>query len=201
MNYLQLLELHPGGLSTSASLQPGKDGSDLELTLLLHPATDSGPEEDLGVAKPELLLVQLDDVHHGSGGCLVVLCLRHSCRTQNVVATLELRIVDLYKTIVIKELLNDNQGDDLVRESSTTDGDSSQDTVALVLVHDQAGLHASGLLVGVGHHAADEVGLGLVEDGHQVVELAHEVGGHVLPPLPFSCPGPLEPPGVDQGGP
>ena len=54
---------------------------------------------------------------------------------------------------------------------------------------------------GVGHHAADEVWLGLVEDGHQVVELAHEVGGHVLPPLPFSCPGPLEPPGVDQGGP
>ena len=56
MNYLQLLELHPGGLSTSSSLQPGKDGSDLELTLLLHPATDSGPEENpLDFQQPEVL--------------------------------------------------------------------------------------------------------------------------------------------------
>ena len=71
----------------------------------------------------------------------------------------------------------------LVGESGTTDGDSSQDTVALVLVHHQAGLDASRLLVGVGHHAADEVGLGLVEGGHQVVELALEVGGDGLAAL------------------
>ena len=38
----------------------------------------------------------------------------------------------------------------------------------------------SWLLVGVGHHATDEVGLGLVEDGHQVVQLALEVGGDRL---------------------
>ena len=50
----------------------------------------------------------------------------------------------------------------------------------LVLVHDKLGLHAPRLLVGVGHHTADEVGLGLVEGRHQVVKLALEVGGHSL---------------------
>ena len=41
----------------------------------------------------------------------------------------------------------------------------------------------SGLLVGVRHHATDEVGLGLVEDAHQVVKLALEVGGDSLATL------------------
>ena len=41
----------------------------------------------------------------------------------------------------------------------------------------------SGLLVGVGHHTTDEVGLGLVEGGHQVVQLALEVGRHGLAAL------------------
>ena len=50
----------------------------------------------------------------------------------------------------------------------------------LVLVHDEVGLDTFGLLVGVGHHATDEVGLGLVEGGHQVIKLALEVGGHSL---------------------
>merc|ERR1719270_1859972 len=63
------------------------------------------------------------------------------------------------------------------------DGNAGKDTVALVLVHHKAGLHTSRLLVGVGHHATDEVGLGLVESGHQVVELALEVGGHGLAAL------------------
>ena len=73
----------------------------------------------------------------------------------------------------------------LVGESSTTDSNSSKDTVALVLVHDQTRLNTSGLLVGVRHHATDEVGLGLVEGGHQVVELALEVGGDGLAALPL----------------
>ena len=95
MDYLQLLELHPGGLSSGSGLQPGKDISNLVLTLLLHPATDAGPEEDLGVSQPELLLVQLYDVHHGSGSGLVVLCLCYCASSQDVVASLELRVVDL----------------------------------------------------------------------------------------------------------
>ena len=70
-----------------------------------------------------------------------------------------------------------------VGEASTADGNSGKHTVALVLVHHKAGLHTSGLLVGVGHHATDEVGLGLVEGGHQVVELALEVGGDSLAAL------------------
>ena len=37
--------------------------------------------------------------------------------------------------------------------------------------------------MGVGHHTTDEVGLGLVEGGHQVVELALEVGGDSLAAL------------------
>ena len=41
----------------------------------------------------------------------------------------------------------------------------------------------SWLLVGVRNHATDEVGLRLVEGGHQVVELALEVGGHGLAAL------------------
>merc|ERR1719357_675757 len=66
---------------------------------------------------------------------------------------------------------------------ATADGNSGKHTVALVLVHHKAGLHTSRLLVGVGHHATDEVGLGLVEGGHQVVQLALEVGGHGLAAL------------------
>ena len=37
--------------------------------------------------------------------------------------------------------------------------------------------------MGIWHHTTDEVGLSLVEDGHQVVELALEVGGDSLAAL------------------
>merc|ERR1712223_1123395 len=47
-------------------------------------------------------------------------------------------------------------------------------------MHDEFRLRTSRLLVSVGHHATDEVGLGLVEGGHQIVKLALEVGGHSL---------------------
>merc|ERR1719264_1040977 len=67
--------------------------------------------------------------------------------------------------------------------SITADGNTGEHTVALVLVHNQAWFHSSGLLVGVGHHTTDEVGLGLVEGCHQVVELALEVGGDSLTAL------------------
>merc|ERR1719500_2510315 len=60
---LQLLELHPSSLASGAGLQPGKDRSNLVLTLLFHPATNAGPEEHKSVSKTELLLVQLDNVH------------------------------------------------------------------------------------------------------------------------------------------
>merc|ERR1712073_87014 len=159
---LQLLELHTAGLASGSGLQPGEDGSNLVLTLLLHPTEDTGSEEDLGVTKTELLLVQLDGIHDGSSSSLVVLGLGHSLGSHNVVASLELRVQHF------------------VGEASSADGDTGQHTVALVLVHDEAGLHTSGDLVGVGHHATDEVGVGLVEGGHQVVKLTLEERGHSL---------------------
>merc|ERR1719153_780072 len=162
---LQLLELHPGRLAASASLQPGKDGTDLVLTLLLHPAANAGPEEDLGVAQPELLLVQLDHLHDSSSSGLVVLGLGHSLGGDDVVARLELRVQHL------------------VGEALPADGDAGEHTVTLVLVHNKAWLNTSRLLVGVGHNATDEVGLGLVQGGHQVVKLTLEVGGHSLATL------------------
>merc|ERR1719400_2346188 len=162
---LQFLELHPGGLASGTGLQPGEDGADLVLTLLLHPATNAGPEEDQGVAKPELLLVQLDNVHDSSGSSLVILSLGNSRGSDDVVPGLELRIGKL------------------VGESSAADGNTSKHTVALVLVHHKAWLDASGLLVGVGHNTTDEVGLSLVEGGHQVIKLTLEVGGHSLAAL------------------
>merc|ERR1719330_1761148 len=70
--------------------------------------------------------------------------------------------------------------DHFVGETSSADGNTSQHTVALILVHDQGGLHTSGLLVGVGHNTTDEVRLGLVEGGHEVIKLALEERGHSL---------------------
>merc|ERR1712045_621903 len=159
---LQLLELHTAGLASGSGLQPGEDRSNLVLTGLLHPTKNTGSEEDLGVTKTELLLVKLDCIHDGSSSSLVVLGLGHSLGSHNVVASLELRVQHF------------------VGEASSADGNTGQHTVALVLVHDQAGLHTSGDLVGVGHHTTDEVGVGLVESGHQVIKLALEEGRHSL---------------------
>merc|ERR1719412_1956797 len=159
---LQLLELHTAGLASGSGLQPGEDRSNLVLTLLLHPSEDTGSEEDLCVTKTELLLVKLDGVHDSASSTLVVLGLGHSLGSHNVVASLELGVQHF------------------VGEASSADRDTGQHTVALVLVHDEAGLHTSGDLVGVGHHATDEVGVGLVESGHQVIKLALEEGGHSL---------------------
>merc|ERR1719494_1410563 len=120
---LQLLELHPGSLTASTSLQPGEDGADLVLTLLLHPAANAGPEEDQGVTQPVFLLVQLDDVHDCLSSGLVILGLGDSGGSDDVVPCLELGIGEL------------------VGEASTADGNSGKHTVALVLVHHKAGLH------------------------------------------------------------
>ena len=49
-----------------------------------------------------------------------------------------------------------------VGESTHADPDSLEHTVASELVHDEWGLDLAGLLVGVGHQAADKVGLAVV---------------------------------------
>ena len=62
------------------------------LANLLHVAEDAGPEEDLGVAQPELLLLQLDGIEYCTGSALVILRLRYGLRCQNVVPRLELGV-------------------------------------------------------------------------------------------------------------
>ena len=119
------------------------------------------------MSKPVLLRLSLDGIQDTFGSGLVILGLGDSGGSDDVVAGLELGIGEL------------------VGEACTADGNSGKHTVALVLVHHKAGLHTSRLLVGVGHHATDEVGLGLVEGGHQVVELALEVRGDSLAALPL----------------
>merc|ERR1719356_426666 len=66
---------------------------------------------------------------------------------------------------------------------AAADGNTGKHTVALVLVHNKAGFNTSRLLVGVRHHATDEVGLSLVEGGHQIVKLSLEAGRHGLAAL------------------
>merc|ERR1719336_3138364 len=129
---------------------------------LLHLTGNTGSEEDFGVSKTELLLVHLHYIHDCSSSSLVVLGLGHSLGSNDIVARLELGIQHL------------------IRESLPTDGDTSQHTVALVLVHDEFRLRTSWLLVSVWHNTTNEVGLGLVEGGHQVIKLTLEVGGHSL---------------------
>merc|ERR1719410_1762185 len=159
---LELLELHPGGLASGSGLEPGENGSNLVLTELLHLSGNSSPEEDFGVTKTVLLLVHSDDVHDSQGGGLLVLGLGHKAGGNDVVASLELGI------------------EGLIRESHPADSDTSEHTVTLVLMHHKVGLNTSGNLVSVGHNTTDEVGLGLVEGGHQVIKLALEVGRHSL---------------------
>ena len=117
---MKLLELHSGRLSPGAGLKPSQDGSDLVLTLLLHPAANTSPEEDLGVAQPELVLLQFDNVHHSLAGRLVVLGLGHGRRSQDVVSGFELWVANL------------------VGEASTANGNTRKHTIALVLVHYEA---------------------------------------------------------------
>ena len=161
----ELLERLPGLLAPGAGLHPGEDRADPLLSLLLHPSVDSGSEEDLGVAKTELVLVQANGLHDSGASRLVVLGLGHRLGCQDVEPGLELGV------------------EGLVGETSTADGNSSEYTVALVLMHDECRLDATRDLVGVGHHATDEGGLGLVENSHEVVQLALEVGGHGLAAL------------------
>ena len=67
-----------------------------------------------------------------------------------------------------------------VGESTHADPDAFEHAVASELVHDERGLHLTGLLVGVGHKATDKVGLAGVERGHQLHKRDEVDGGHSL---------------------
>ena len=75
--------------------------------------------------------------------------------------------------------------EDPVGEASHADPDALQHTVAGELVHDEWRLHPARLLVVVGDDAADKVGLGAVERGHQSGQVCQEDPGHRLPASTF----------------
>ena len=70
-----------------------------------------------------------------------------------------------------------------VGETTTTDTDSLEHAVAGELVHHQGGVEQEGRLVVVGHDAPDEVGVGRVQGGQELVKLGPEGGGHGLEDL------------------
>ena len=70
-----------------------------------------------------------------------------------------------------------------VGETTTADTDSLEHAVAGQLVHHQGGVQQEGRLVVVGHDAPDEVGVGRVQSGQELVKLGPEGGGHGLEDL------------------
>merc|ERR550532_1874913 len=132
------------------------------VTSLLQSSQSSSPEEDEGVAEPVPLPVESNLVHQSVGGDLVVAGAHDLLLTQAGVSHLEVGVKHS------------------VRETSHTDPDTLQHTVTGQLVHDQVGLNISGLLVGVGHKATDEVGLARVKGGHQLSQGDQVDGGHSL---------------------
>ena len=67
-----------------------------------------------------------------------------------------------------------------VGETTTADTDSLEHAVAGQLVHHQGGVQQEGRLVVVGHDAPDEVGVGRVQGGQELVKLGPEGRGHGL---------------------
>merc|ERR1719400_144954 len=132
------------------------------VTSLLQTSQSAGPEEDEGVAEPVPVPVEVDLVHQSVGGGLVVAGAGDLSLTQAGVSHLVVGV------------------EHPIWESAHADSDTLQHTVTGQLVHDQWGLNISGLLVGVGHQATDEVGLARVEGGHQLIERHQVDGGHSL---------------------
>merc|ERR1719195_2183612 len=122
------------------------------ITGLLQSSKSAGPEEDESVAEPVPIPVKANLVHQSVGGGLVVAGAGDLSLTQAGVSHLVVGV------------------EHPIRESAHADPDTLQHTITGQLVHDQWGLHISGLLVGVGHQATDEVGLARVEGDHQLVE-------------------------------
>merc|ERR1719192_1094846 len=135
---------------------------DQVITGLLKLGKRSGSEEDKSVSQPVSLPVESDLIHESIGGSLVVAGAGNLGLSKASVSHLVVRI------------------EHTVRESTHADPDTLQHTVTGQLVHDQRRLHISGLLVGVGHKAADKVGSAVVEGGHQLSQRDEVDRGHGL---------------------
>merc|ERR1719150_2462521 len=150
---LQLLEDQTRGFSSGLGLQPRQDRANSVFTNLFHETKDTSTEEDFGVSKTELLRVQSNGLHDCSSSILVLLCLGNCSSSQDVVTLLEFRV------------------ENLVGESSPANGNTSQHTVTLVLMHDKTRLNTSGDLVSVGDDTTDEGRISGIQGLHQVIKL------------------------------
>ena len=70
-----------------------------------------------------------------------------------------------------------------VGETTAADTDALEHAVAGQLMHHQGGVQQEGRLVVVGHDASNEVGVGRVQSGQQLVKLGPEGGGDGLEDL------------------
>merc|ERR1719150_587140 len=132
------------------------------ISVFLKLGKSTSSEEDKSVAKSVSLSGEVDLVHESIGGHLVVAGAGNLGLAQASVSQL---VVGIEHT---------------VRESAHADPDALQHTVTGQLVHDKRRLNLSGLFVGVGHKATDEVGSAVVEGGHQLHQ-GHQVDrGHSL---------------------
>merc|ERR1719515_589903 len=126
------------------------------ITSLLKLSQSTGPEEDQGVSQPISLTGEVDLVHEGIGGDLVVAGAGNLSLSEASIPHLVVRVQHP------------------VGESSHADPDTLEHTITGQLVHNERRLNLSGLLVGVGHKATDKVRSTIVEGGHQLSK-RHEV--------------------------
>merc|ERR1719195_1760269 len=150
---LQLLEYKTRGFTSGLSLKPRQDHTNTIFTDFFHVTQDTSTEEDFGMTKTELLRIQLDSFHNSASSILVFLCLGNSSGSQDIVAGLEFRIKNL------------------VGESSSANGNTSQYTITLVLMHDKTRFNSSGNLVGVGYNTTDEGRISSIQGLHQIIKL------------------------------
>merc|ERR1719516_35705 len=152
---LLLVDLAPNPLEDHSLHQP--DPLDHQFVpRLFHRTQGPGTEEHHPVAEPVPLTVERNAVHEGPDGCFVVGGGLDGLLAEAGVPHLEVGV------------------EHPVGESSHADPDALEHTVTGQLVHDQRGLHLSGLLVGVGHQATHEVGLAGVQGRHQLHQ-GHQV--------------------------
>merc|ERR1719471_957658 len=159
---LHFLEDQSRGLSSGLSLKPRQNFTNPVFTNLFHVTQNTSSEEYLGVTKTPLLRVKSNSLEDTSSSILVLLCLSNSSSSQDIVTRLELRVQNL------------------VGEALPANGNASQYTITLVLMHNQARINHSRLLVGVGDHTTDEGRISGIQSLHQIIKLALVEGSDSL---------------------
>ena len=140
--------------ATAVGLEFDDEVGDSEIALLLEVSEDSSPEEDLALADPEQVSVQLQGHDHLLAGLLAI----HES-LGNHVGSQEL--------VALPELLER----DPIGEALAADSDAFQDTIAPQLIQDQGSVDLASPLLVIGDDATDEVGVGVAQGDHQLAEL------------------------------